>query len=146
MEEVQTPADTKTSFSQKNLLIAAAAIVLLGIGTGYLVSGKGAVSPAGQKKILQEVKDGAQKGQVYGSSDEKSFKDSAEGTLEKGGVDGEGSHKLIREGGESQTVYLTSSTINLDQLISRKVKVWGQTYKAQKAGWLMDVGRVEIIE
>ncbi len=100
----------------------------------------------GQKKLLLEVKDGSQKGQVYGSSDEKSFKDSAEGTLEKGGVDGEGSHKLIRPGGDSQTVYITSSIINLDQFSGRKVKVWGQTYKAQKAGWLMDVGRVEIVE
>lgn len=146
MEEVQTPAATKTVFSQKSLLIGAAVIVLLGIGTGYIASGKGGAALPGQKKLLQEVKDGAQKGQVYGSSDEKSFKDSAEGNLEKGGVDGEGSHKLIRPGGDSQTVYLTSSTINLDQFSGRKIKVWGQTYKAQKAGWLMDVGRVEISE
>jgi len=146
MEEVQTSSAIKTLFSQKNLLIGAVAVVLLGIGTGYVASGKGGAALPGQKKLLLEVKDGSQKGQVYGSSDEKSFKDSAEGTLEKGGVDGEGSHKLIRPGGDSQTVYITSSIINLDQFSGRKVKVWGQTYKAQKAGWLMDVGRVEIVE
>jgi len=26
-----------------------------------------------------------------------------------------------------------------------EVKIWGETFKAQKAGWLMDVGRVEIV-
>jgi hypothetical protein len=25
------------------------------------------------------------------------------------------------------------------------VKVWGETNKAQKAGWLMDVGRVQVV-
>jgi hypothetical protein len=27
-----------------------------------------------------------------------------------------------------------------------EVKVWGETYKGQKAGWLMDVGKVEVID
>jgi hypothetical protein len=26
------------------------------------------------------------------------------------------------------------------------VKVWGETFKGQKAGWLMDVGRVKVME
>ncbi len=68
------------------------------------------------------------------------------GTLEKGGIDGEGTHKLIREGGESQTAYLTSSIIDLDPLVGKKVQVWGETFKGQKAGWLMDVGRVKVLE
>ena len=30
--------------------------------------------------------------------------------------------------------------------IDKKIKVWGQTQTAQYAGWLMDVGRVEVLE
>lgn len=85
-------------------------------------------------------------GQVFGSPNEKDFKDSAEGYLEVGGVDGEGSHKLLREGGISQTVFLTSSVTDLDKFQGMRVKVWGETFKAQKAGWLMDVGRVQIVD
>ena len=34
-------------------------------------------------------------------------------------------------------------TVNLG---GKKIKVWGQTQTAQYAGWLMDVGRVEVAE
>jgi len=27
-----------------------------------------------------------------------------------------------------------------------EVKVWGETYKGQQASWLMDVGKIEVIE
>jgi hypothetical protein len=84
-------------------------------------------------------------GDVFGVQDEKTFKDSAEGYLEIGGLDGEGSHKLLRPGGDSQTVYLTSSVTDLDKFDGMSVKVWGETFKGQKAGWLMDVGRVQIV-
>jgi hypothetical protein len=30
--------------------------------------------------------------------------------------------------------------------VGHKITVWGETFSAQKAGWLMDVGRVQIIE
>jgi len=66
--------------------------------------------------------------------------------LEKNGLDGEGTHRLIREGGPSQTAYVTSSTLDLDQFAGRKVQVWGETFRAQKAGWLMDIGRLKILE
>jgi len=66
--------------------------------------------------------------------------------LEQGGIEGEGSHKLTREGGESQTLYLTSTVVDLEQFVGRKVQVWGETFAAQKAGWLMDVGRVKVLE
>ena len=135
--------------SSKNTtpIIAAIVVVLLGIGSGYGLSRQGGGTlPNVKQEVMQETKGEIKKGQIYGSSDEKAFRDSAEGTFEKGGLDGEGSHKLIRPGGESQTAYLTSSTLNLDQFTDRKVKVWGETFKAAKAGWFMDVGRVEILE
>lgn len=84
-------------------------------------------------------------GDVFGVKDSSTFADSAQGYLQKGGVDGEGSHTLLREGGASQTVALTSSVTDLDQFEGMEVKVWGETNKAQKSGWFMDVGRVEVI-
>jgi len=82
--------------------------------------------------------------QSAGIVDKKTFKDSAEGILREGGIDGEGNFHLERTGGISQNAYLTSSTVDLSNYIGKKVKVWGQTFSGQKAGWLMDVGLVEI--
>lgn len=83
---------------------------------------------------------------TVGIQDKKTFKDSAEGILKEGGIDGEGNFHLERPGGPSQNVYLTSSTVDLSQFVGKKVRVWGETFAAEKAGWLMDVGLVEIIE
>ena len=81
-----------------------------------------------------------------GIVDKKTFPDSAEGKLLEGGVDGEGNFHLVRTGGESQNVYLTSSTVDLSTYIGKKVKVWGKTFTGEKAGWLMDVGFVEALQ
>lgn len=88
---------------------------------------------------------GVSKGTTIGSDDTKTFKDSTEGLLKEGGVDGEGQFHLQRPGGESQNVYLTSSTVDLSQVVGKKIKVWGETQKAQKVGWLMDVGKIEVL-
>ena len=82
--------------------------------------------------------------QSAGVVDKKTFKDSVEGILREGGIDGEGNFHLERPGGVSQNVYLTSTTVDLSNYIGKKVKVWGQTFQAEKAGWLMDVGSVEM--
>ncbi len=120
------------------------AIIALGALSGYgLFNLKGGSGP---KRLKTGVTGTAAVGESYGVEDTKVFTDSAEGEVESGGIDGEGSHHLVREGGESQYVYLTSSIIDLDQFVGRKVKVWGQTFEAQKAGWLMDVGRLEIVK
>lgn len=116
-------------------------LVLLGVGTGYLLSKK----VGSGTSLLQNKPTVVKTDKVEGSTDTKTFKDSAEGTIEKGGMDGEGSHKLIREGGDSQTAFLVSSVINLDDYAGKEVKVWGQTFAAQKASWLMDVGKIELI-
>jgi len=113
-------------------------IIGAGVLTGFILSKRVATS-----QLLNEP---LQQGKEVGSSDTKTFKDTAIGVIEKGGLNGEGTHKLIREGGPSQTAYLTSSVIDLDQFIGKKVQVWGETFKAQKAGWFMDVGRVKVLE
>jgi hypothetical protein len=82
--------------------------------------------------------------QSAGIVDKKTFKDSVEGILREGGIDGEGNFHIERPGGVSQNAYLTSSTVDLSNYVGKKVKVWGQTFSGQTAGWLMDVGSVEI--
>ena len=51
--------------------------------------------------------------QSAGVVDKKTFKDSVEGILREGGIDGEGNFHLERPGGVSQNVYLTSTTVDL---------------------------------
>lgn len=129
-------------YSRKAILIIVAIVVAGGL-SGFLLSNfrrsEITTSSSGQKTEGKSAK------MVVGSTDTKTFPDSAEGTLETNGVDGEGTHRLIRPGGESQTVYLTSSVLDLNQFVGKKVRVWGQTYAAKKAGWLMDVGKVEVL-
>lgn len=117
-------------------------LVLLGFGTGYLLSRSAKFtneSAAGTPGMIKTEK-------IEGISDTKTFKDSAEGIIEKGGINGEGTHKLVREGGPSQTAYLVSSVVDMDSYVGKKVKVWGETFAAQKASWLMDVGKIEVLE
>lgn len=127
------------------LVLVGVAIVFLGTGTGFLLSQASPGANFAGGKIV--VAPGAKvMGQEVGLSDRETFRDEAEGQLEKGGIDGEGTHHLVRDGGPSQNVYLTSSVIDLDDFAGRRVQVWGETHKGQKAGWLMDVGRVKVVE
>lgn len=139
--------NTKSSnnpFSLKYVLLLVI-IIFLGIGSGLLLS---KTSPNVIKdNALQSPKDknSVEIGKTYGSNDTSTFKDSTEGKLKEGGIDGEGQFHLERPGGISQNVYLTSSLVDLSLFIDKKIKVWGETQAAQKAGWLMDVGRVEVL-
>lgn len=116
-------------------------LIVLGVGTGYLLSTNNTLSGRGSGN--GNTSSGVDK--AAESTQSKVYKDSAEGTLEKGGINGEGTHKLIRAGGESQTAYLVSSSVDLDVFVGKKVKIWGETFAAKKAAWLMDVGKVELL-
>ena len=133
--------------SKKNLLLIGGLVflVLAGTATGWFLSGNKTKlgSPLGGSIAAPGAKSGTEEA---GLADESTFKDSAEGLLEEGGVNGEGTHHLVREGGISQTVYLTSTVIDLESFSGKKVKVWGQTITAKKAGWLMDVGKIRVTE
>jgi hypothetical protein len=138
-----TETKSSSSFPGKALGILVV-VALLGIGTGYgltqLAAGPG-------KKILPLPKvSSVEKGKTYGVADTKSYPDTADGKLADGGIEGEGQYHLVRPGGDSQNVYLTSSTVDLSQFMGKKIKVWGATQSAQHAGWLMDVGKVEVLE
>ncbi len=137
---------TETKKINMKLILVILVTVILGISSGYLLSSK--KGTANQGGALNSLKEGEaiSVGTTVGISDEKTFRDSAEGKLVKGGIDGEGSHHLERGLDKSQYVYLTSSTVDLDKYVDRTVKVWGETFSAQTAGWLMDVGKLKVLE
>ncbi len=140
----EVPEVNNSGKGKMKFIITTILIILAGVGTGYFLSLKAGGGLVGTRKELGGA--AITKGTEVGIEDEKTFKDSAEGDLEKGGINDEGSHHLVRPGGESQNVYLTSSAIDLDQFVGRKVKVWGETFAAQSAGWLMDVGKLRVLE
>jgi hypothetical protein len=84
-------------------------------------------------------------GVVYGNI-QKAFKDVATGTIEKGSINGEGTHILNREGGVTQRASLTSSVVDLDLFIDKKVEIKGETNASTKTSWLIDVGNIKILE
>jgi len=133
------PPLTAVKKEARVVVIVYIVLLLLGIGTGYILLQKGTagspLAPAGTPITANKV---------VGVQDASTFKDCASGTVEKDGVEGEGTHKLIRDGGPSQTAYLISSIVDLDQYVGLKVKVCGQTLAAKKVSWLMDVGRLEL--
>lgn len=132
----------KSAFTPK-VLVLLVVVVILGIGAGFIVSSK--TGPGSVKTSKVASSGSTVKGTVVGSNDTTTFKDTVEGTLKEGGINGEGAFHLVRPGGDSQNVYLTSSSVDLSKFINQKIKVWGATQKAQYAGWLMDVGRIEVL-
>lgn len=126
--------------------------IIAGVGTGYVLSTKLSLNAMKKSdtKVAQTTSGAAlstaQVGQVYGSKDAESFPDAVEGVLVAGGTNGEGSHHILREGGESQNVYLTSSVVDLKIFEGHRVTVKGETFQAQHAGWLMDVGQIKVEE
>lgn len=137
-EEELEQEKTTMKINSKVIIGVYVILILLGIGTGYLLANRGPGGATAVKTIQTD--------KVVGSTDTQTFKDSAEGVIEAGGSNGEGSHKLLREGGPSQTAYLVSSVVDLDQYVGKKVRVWGQTMAAKKVSWLMDVGKLELLE
>lgn len=120
-------------------------VVLAGVFTGVVLSSrqKSAQISSSKASITEESLSGEQK-----QSFNQTFRDSAEGVIEKNDqLDkyAQGTHKLIRPGGESQTAYLTSSVLDLDEYVGKKVKVSGETHGSSQVGWLMDVGKVEAL-
>lgn len=143
---VKDALSTSESFARATLIPAFAilVVVLAGVGTGWYASQGGGV--LAEKVAVAPGAEVGEGGKTVGIDDTKTFRDQAEGVLEEGGIDGEGTHHLLRDGGPSQNVYLTSSIVDLNQFTGKKVEVWGETNKAQKAGWLMDVGKIKVLE
>ncbi len=122
-------------------------VIAAGIGTGYGV--KTLMTNTGGQKSTTSTTTSTKKETVVqsaGIKDEKTFSDKAEGVLREGGIEGEGAFHLERPGGKDQTAYLTSTTVDLEPYIGKKVRVLGKTFAGKKAGWLMDVGYVEVLQ
>lgn len=151
-ESLMKKTKPKSSFSIQAVLLSFV-IVLGGIFTGYALrrvvvakpSSQGGIASSTSKTALDQDME-VEVGVVYGSDQEDSFVDEVEGILLEGGVGGEGSHHLQRPGGVSQNVYLTSSVLDLNLFLGHKIHIWGDTFAAQKAGWLIDVGKVKPVE
>jgi hypothetical protein len=114
--------------------------IFSGSATGYILASSKSPSTVATKQTQGPI--------TKAQQDNKTFKDFAEGTIQKkpdpkkGQDYGEGTHLLIRQ--NAVPVALTSSVVDLSQYEGKKVKVFGETQKALKEGWLMDVGRVEV--
>lgn len=129
--------------SPKLMIILTVIAVIAGVGTGFGTFRITHKSSSDNLASVPTKESGVKVGDEFGSTDE-AFDSHAIGYIEEGGLDGEGSHKLLRPGGDSQTVYLTSSVTDLDLFVGMEVEIWGETFKGQKAGWFMDVGRVKV--
>lgn len=131
-------------------------IFVLAVTSGFFVSrffpsNNGTVSNNGGKSNQAASTDSITNsdqlitGKLYGNTS-KDFGDGAQGVVKQGNINGVGTHILEREGGASQRVSLTSSTVDLDLFVDKKVEVKGQTNNSNKTGWLLDVGSIKIIE
>lgn len=144
-QSVSTPV-AKKKFNP--VIIGFFALVLVlgtlsGAGVKYLTSPK---SPGENLRNVDIDETSLQVGDTFGVDDTDLFPDQVSGYLDAGGINGEGTHSLLRPGGVSQNVYLTSSIVDLDEFVGHQVTIWGETFSGQKAGWLMDVGRVQVDE
>lgn len=141
------PFADENEFSVKmnrKILIVLLVPVILGLVSGYFLYRKntdGTVRLAGRNVEVVQTKT------EEGVKDASTFRDTATGILQEndGKVTDEGTHILVRDG-PSQNVYLTSSVVDLSKYIGKSVQIWGETFQGQKAGWLMDVGRIKIIK
>ena len=132
----------QTDNHAKLLLTVIIISIIFGIVTGFILSSK-------NKPGLTSAGLGAPAAK-NAQSDTRTFKDFAEGVIKAKpessdpGEYTEGTHSLIRQG--AVPVALTSSVVDLSVYEGKKVKVFGETQKALKEGWLMDVGKVEEIK
>jgi hypothetical protein len=130
--------------TQKMLPLPAVIVLVVIVVIGGSIGGYLLANKSTKINLNSTSPSAVQTDTAAGVVDKTTFKDSAEGILREGGIEGEGNFHIERPGGVSQHAYLTSSTVDLSKYVGKKVKVWGQTFQGQKAGWLMDVGLIEI--
>ncbi len=136
--------NSKKSKLPVHFVLIGVVVVFLGIGSGWFLS-RGASSQGNNLNTPKAASNTKITSTEAGLKDASNY-DTVQGNLEEGGIAGEGAYHLVRPGGDSQNVYLTSTVIDLDSFKGKKVQVWGQTIKGKKAGWLMDVVKVKIVE
>jgi hypothetical protein len=137
----------KLSQTNQTLKVFIGVLVLAlaaGIGTGFTLAKTSDTTTA--KLAASQDNPGTPH---VAQQDSRTFRDFAQGKIakrpeSKDGDYSEGTHLLVRQG--QAPVALTSSVVDLSQYEGKEVKVYGETQKAVKEGWLMDVGKVEEIK
>lgn len=126
----------------KKIILLVVISVGLGVITGNVLANRSYFS----------VKDAENKGSVkfaygqeFGINDPKLARDSAIGLLEKSDDEEKGTHKLNR-GSDALTVYLTSSSLDLDKFVGFGVEIWGETNKRENTGWFIDVVKLKVLK
>ena len=147
VQSLKVPESTPKSIYPLIIVVA----IVAGFGASRLFPSQTETKVSKQESLVenqaaqvvegQEIKVGV----LYGNTS-KTFADGATGIVKSGGINGEGTHTLEREGGKTQNAALTSSVVDLDLFIGKKVEVKGETNKSNKAGWLLDVGSIKILE
>lgn len=121
-------------------------VALMGVGTGFVMAKKGgSVQSTTDTSMGVNTKKSVATETEAGINDEAAFPDTATGVLKEGGVMGEGTHHLDRTQTKEKDVSLSSTVINLQNFVEKKVEVRGQTISG-KSGWLMDVGKVKVVQ
>ncbi len=143
VKELEPMSETKVTVNLPMVVIAAV-IVIAGGFTGYVLA-KSSGGRGGLSLTSTGGNQAANVSKVVGNKCEQQG-EVPEGLLKAGGIDGEGTHHLERDGGPARNVYLTSSVVPLDDYVDKKVRVCGETMAAQEAGWFMDVIKLEVIE
>jgi len=133
------PISPKTKMTT---IVIGVAVILLGVGSGWIFAGKG----SSNSKASTNVRVADETSVSQDGVDESLFPDTAEGELKEGGLNGEGTHYLDRGLGEEKNVALLSTVLNLDNYIGKKIEIWGNSVTSPQVGWLMDVGKVKILE
>ena len=117
-------------------------VVLGGVGVAWMLSSK-VINKSGTSVAAPGAKATSTEAGVL---DPKVKYDNATGDLKEGGIGSEGTYHIERDGGPSHFVYLTSSVVDLGSFVGKKVEVWGETLASKKAGWLMDVAKIQVVQ
>jgi hypothetical protein len=133
----------QTSNRNPMLIATAFVVVLGGLLVGWLISGKKTNTTNPSVQSSSTVSDS---GKEAGAKDTSKFKDGPIGTLQVGGIKGEGTYHMDRPGGATQTVYLTSTVIDMAPFVGKKVQVWGETQASKYAPWFMDVVKIKVVD
>jgi len=139
------PAGAKSNFVKIIPFLVIIILIVTGVFSGAILASRSKSIKSGSGDALNEKNLTPEKKEEL----QVVTRDEAEGVLEKNDdydIYAQGQWKLIRPGGESQTAYLTSSYIDLDEHVGKKVKVFGETLGTDQVGWLLDVAKIEVLE
>ncbi len=124
------------------LILGSFLVVAAGVGTAWMISGK-VMGTVGSKVAAPGAKVTSSEAGILA---ENVKYDTATGDLKEGGIGNEGTHHIERDNMPSHFVYLTSSVIDLQSFVGKKVEIWGETLASKKSPWLMDVAKIKIVD